>query len=120
MHAESFYIGKVKPPYEGDGGRVPYHTWDELVAMNRIPPGIMPVQLPDGKWLSRQYVGGGGDGAGEQGGAEGIGGCGTVEGGGGDGGGGDGGGAGGSGGGGSHSDEVPAKIRSVIGAELPL
>ena len=63
MRAESFYIGKVKPPYEGDGGRVPYHTWDELVAMNRIPPGIMPVQLPDGKWHSRQYVGDGGDGA---------------------------------------------------------
>ena len=57
MHAGSFYIGKVKPPYGGNAGRVPYHTWDELVAMNRMPADIMPVQLPDGKWQSRQYGG---------------------------------------------------------------
>jgi hypothetical protein len=52
---ESFYIGKVKPPYKGDGGRVPYHTWDELVELGRIPLDIMPVQRPDGTWESRQF-----------------------------------------------------------------
>jgi cytochrome b involved in lipid metabolism len=52
---DGFYIGKVKPPYKGDGGRVPYHTWDELVAMGRIPKDIMPVQREDGTWESRQF-----------------------------------------------------------------
>ena len=53
---DGFYIGRVKPPYKGDGGRVPYHTWDELVAMGRIPPGIMPRQREDGTWESRQFT----------------------------------------------------------------
>ena len=52
---DGFYIGKVKPPYKGDGGRVQYHTWGELVAMGRIPNDIMPVQREDGTWESRQF-----------------------------------------------------------------
>jgi len=50
-----FYIGKVKAPYVGDGGRVPYYTWDQLKAMGRIPNDVMPVQLADGTWQSRQF-----------------------------------------------------------------
>ena len=58
---EGFYIGRVRPPYQGDGARVPYYTWDQLVSMGRIPQDIMPVKLPDGTWESRQFSSQGGE-----------------------------------------------------------
>jgi hypothetical protein len=58
---EGFRIGIVAGPPPDEERRVAYRTWDELVALGRIPQGAMPTYEGEGrKWVSPQSGASGG------------------------------------------------------------